>query len=131
MFIIKTRSSHRRRSIKKVFLKISQNLHENSCVRGFSCEFYEMFKGTFLQNTSGRLLLKDTSIILPDIAICYLWIYSIRQPGVFVCWLWSNYLYKAKWRIPTLILKACKIISFNALNDISIFSFETFRKCRE
>ena len=73
----KFRSSHKRCSIKKVFLKISQNPQENTCARVsflkklqaapatllkntlaqvFSCEFCEFFKNTFLQNTPGRLL---------------------------------------------------------------------------
>ena len=60
------RSSHQRCSIKKVFLKISQNSQENTCARVsscrpharnfikretlaqvFSCEFCEIFKNTF------------------------------------------------------------------------------------
>ena len=61
---------------KKVFLKILQNSQENTCARVsfliklqanfieketlaqlFSCEFCEIFKKTFLKNTSERLLL--------------------------------------------------------------------------
>ena len=63
------KSSHRRCSIKKVFLKISENSQENTCVRAsflinlqaetcnfikketltqvFSCEFSEIFKNNF------------------------------------------------------------------------------------
>ena len=61
---------------KKVFLEISQNSQENTCVRAsflikhqacnfikkealaqvFSCEFCEISKSTFFQNTSGQLL---------------------------------------------------------------------------
>ena len=50
----------RRCSVKKVFLKISQNSQENTCARVsfliikketleqvFSCEFYEIFKNTY------------------------------------------------------------------------------------
>ena len=70
------RSSHLRCSLKKVFLEISQNSQENICARDyfliklqayfikkesvaqvFSCEFCEISKNTFFQNTSGRLLL--------------------------------------------------------------------------
>ena len=57
-----------------MFLKISQNSQENTCARisvliksnfvkieilaqVFPCEFCEISKNTFLQNTSGRLLL--------------------------------------------------------------------------
>ena len=64
---------------EKVFLEISQNSQENNCAslffnkvaglrpatllkktlaKMFSCEFCEIFKNTFFQNTSGRLLLK-------------------------------------------------------------------------
>ena len=65
------RSSHQRCSIKKVFLKISQNLQENTCARVsfliklqasvchfikketlallFSCEFFEISKNTFFR----------------------------------------------------------------------------------
>ena len=61
---------------KKVFLEISQNSQENKCARVsfliklqayfikketlaqvFPCEFCEISKNTFSQNTSGRLLL--------------------------------------------------------------------------
>ena len=54
------RSSHRRYSVKKVFLEISQNSQENTCVRDsfliklqaslaqvFSCEFCEVSKNSF------------------------------------------------------------------------------------
>ena len=65
--------------MKKVFLEISQHSQESTCARVsflvklqasglqlikkeapalvFSCEFCEISKSTFLQNTSGRLLL--------------------------------------------------------------------------
>ena len=74
-----TRSSYRKCSSKKVFLKICQNSQENTCVgiffnkvaglrsatllkkrlwhRLFSCEFWQIYKNTFLQNTFGRLIL--------------------------------------------------------------------------
>ena len=54
------------------FLKFLQNSQENTCARVsflmldykketlepvFSCEFKKFFKNTFLQNTSGRMLL--------------------------------------------------------------------------
>ena len=63
------KSSHRRCSKKKVFLKISQNSLENTCARVsfliklqallkketlaqvFSCEFCETFKSTFFHKT--------------------------------------------------------------------------------
>ena len=72
------RSSHRRCSIRKGVLEISQNSQENTCARVsfliklqasgnfakketlaqvFSCEFCEISRTPFLQNTSGRLLL--------------------------------------------------------------------------
>ena len=49
----------------EVFLQISRNSQENTCVGAsflittqvFSCEFCEIFKNIFLQNTSRRLLL--------------------------------------------------------------------------
>ena len=57
-FSVTARSSHQKCSIKKVFLKISQNSQENTCARvsfskketltqAFSCEFLEIFKNTF------------------------------------------------------------------------------------
>ena len=68
-----TRSSHRRCSVKNVFLKISQISQENTCsrvsflikfqaeacnfiekenlVQVFSCEVYEILRAPFLQNT--------------------------------------------------------------------------------
>ena len=51
---------------KQGFVKISQNSQENTCARVskkealgqvFSCEFCEILRTPFLQNTSGRLLL--------------------------------------------------------------------------
>ena len=50
---------------KKMFLKISQNSQENTCAfikketlaQVFSCEFCQISKNNFSQNTSGRLLL--------------------------------------------------------------------------
>ena len=50
-------------SVKKVFLEISQNSHENTCTRVsffkkiilaqvFSCKFYEISKNTFFYRTS-------------------------------------------------------------------------------
>ena len=58
--------------LEKLFLEISQNSQKYTCARVsflinfiktetlaqvFSCEFCEISKNTFLQNTSGRLLL--------------------------------------------------------------------------
>ena len=60
--------------MKKVFLEISQDSQESTCVRVsfliklhfikkeilaqvFPCEFCEISENTFLQNTSGRLLV--------------------------------------------------------------------------
>ena len=73
------RSSQERCSIKKVFLKISQNSQENTCARVsfsiklqatacifikketltevFSCKFWEILRTIFLQNTPERLFL--------------------------------------------------------------------------
>ena len=54
---------------KRCFLKISQNLQENTCVslffnkvaglraQVFSCEFFKVFKNTFFTEHLGRLLL--------------------------------------------------------------------------
>ena len=57
------RNSHRRYSIKKLFLKILQNWQENICVRVrhrfFPVIFTKFFKTRFLQNTSGQLLLMN------------------------------------------------------------------------
>ena len=62
------RSSHRRFSIKKLFLQISQNSQENTCARQslffkrlyyrfFSVNFPKFVGPLYLQNTFGRLLL--------------------------------------------------------------------------
>ena len=60
------RSSHRRCSIKKVFLKISQNSQESTCSRVsflslwhrcFPVNAAKFLRTPFLQNTSKRLLL--------------------------------------------------------------------------
>ena len=59
------RSSHRRCSVKMVFLKILQNSQENcrhacnfikkeTLAQVFSCEFCEISKNIFLQNTPGQ-----------------------------------------------------------------------------
>ena len=76
-FSTKFKSSHRRCSLKKVFLEISQNSQENTCAtvhffnkvaglllkkrlwhRRFPVSFVKFLRTPFLQNTSGRLLLK-------------------------------------------------------------------------
>ena len=69
-----SRNSHRRCSVKKVFLEISQNSRESTSARAsflikacnfikketlaqvFPCEFCEISMNVFFQNTSGRLL---------------------------------------------------------------------------
>ena len=72
------RSSHQRFSVRKVFLKISQNSQENTCARVFFLNkvaslraatllkrrlWFVKFSGTpFLKNTPGRLLLITLSI---------------------------------------------------------------------
>ena len=72
------RSSHRRRSVKKVFMEVSQNSQENICARDFikkeflaqmfSCEFCEISKNTFvtehLRTTTAENLLQN-KIIFP------------------------------------------------------------------
>ena len=52
------RSSHQRCSIKKVFLEISQNSQENTCAR--------IFGKNVSQNTSGRLLLQLSAVLIKD-----------------------------------------------------------------
>ena len=65
------RSSHGRCSMKKIFLKISQNSQENTCARVrpatllkkrlwhrcFPVNFAKVLRTSFLQNTSGSLFL--------------------------------------------------------------------------
>ena len=62
-------SSHSEYFVKKVFLDISQNSQENTCARvsflikrlwhrRFPVNFVKIFKTPFIQNISGRLLLK-------------------------------------------------------------------------
>ena len=56
---MKCRSNRREVFYKKVFLKISQNSHENTCARVsfliklqvFSCKFCKTFKSTFFNRT--------------------------------------------------------------------------------
>ena len=79
-FLMKYRSSHRKCSIKKVFLEISQNSQENTCARvsflmkfqasgcnfikretlaqAFSCEFCQIFKNTSFTEHFRWLLLE-------------------------------------------------------------------------
>ena len=63
-----SRSSYQRCSVKKLFLKISQNSLENTCARVsflnkrlwhrcFPVSFANILRTSFLQNTSERLLL--------------------------------------------------------------------------
>ena len=63
------RSSHRRWSVKNGFLEISQNSQENTCARVsflilwhrcFPVNFTKFLRAPFLQNTSGRVLVKFT-----------------------------------------------------------------------
>ena len=74
------RTIHRRCSVKKMFLEISQNLQENACTRAsflintllkkrlwhrcFPVNFAKFLRRPFSQNTSGRLLLKNVSVTL-------------------------------------------------------------------
>ena len=69
-----SRSSHRRCSVKKVFLEISQNSQGNTCARislfkkrpwgrCFPVNFAKFLRTPFLQNTSGRLLLKLSNFV--------------------------------------------------------------------
>ena len=71
---IKFRSSHRRCSVKKVFLKLLQNSHQSTCAivffnkvagqkkrlwhRCFLVNFAKFLRTTFLQNTSGNCFWK-------------------------------------------------------------------------
>ena len=81
----KSKSSHRRCSVKKMFLGISQNSQENTCARVsiliklqacnfilkyrlwhrcFPVNFVKFLRTPFLQNTSGRLLLKISQTVI-------------------------------------------------------------------
>ena len=53
------KNSHRRCSVEKVFLKISQNSQENTCAPD-SGNFAKFLRTPFLQNNSGQLLLNGT-----------------------------------------------------------------------
>ena len=69
-------SNNRRSSVKKGFLEISQNLHENTCARvsfatslkkklwhrRFHVNFAKFLRTPFLQNTYRRLLLTHQAI---------------------------------------------------------------------
>ena len=52
------RSSHQRCSVKKVFLEISQNAQEITCVQVFSCEFCEISNNFFLHRTLPEVLCR-------------------------------------------------------------------------
>ena len=63
LHLVTERSSHRRWSVKRnVFYKFRKNSQENICAQKktpgqvFSCELFEIFKNSFLNNTSVRLL---------------------------------------------------------------------------
>ena len=91
--ILRVQAVAQRCFVRKVFLEISQNSHENNCARisfliklhvtksskacdiieketlaqVFFCEFYEISKSTFLLNSSGGCFWKGTIIqIVPD-----------------------------------------------------------------
>ena len=51
MFVSLFRSSHQRCSVKKVLPKACNFIIKETLVQVFSCEFYEIFKDTFLHNT--------------------------------------------------------------------------------
>ena len=55
-----TRSSHQRCSVRKGVLEaeVCNFMKKETLSQVFSCEFCEISKNTFLQKTSGRLLLK-------------------------------------------------------------------------
>ena len=96
------RSRHQRCSIKKVFLKISQNSQENTCARVtfliklqasacnfikkatlaqvFSCEFCEILGTPFLNDISGQLFLFLAYLDQPDLAIYYFFRNSMSFP---------------------------------------------------
>ena len=82
-FLATNKSSHLRCFVKKVFLKISQNSQENTCLRVsffnevaglrlstllkerlwhryFPVNFAQFLRTSLLQNTSGRLLLENS-----------------------------------------------------------------------
>ena len=64
---MKPRSSHRRCSVKKLFLEISQNSQENTCAQVaqvFSCEFCEISKNKFFPELLRWLLLETNSCVL-------------------------------------------------------------------
>ena len=82
LHLLRNRSSHQRRSIKKGALKISQNSQEDSCARvpvpkacnlwkkrlwhkSFPENFTKSLRTHFLQNTSGWLLLQKCSLHCP------------------------------------------------------------------
>ena len=73
-FSIKDRSSHQRCSIRKVVFKnfakfagktpeACRFIKKETLAQVFSCGFCEISNNTFLQNTSGRLLLQIRSIL--------------------------------------------------------------------
>ena len=88
------RSSHRRCSVKKVFLEILQNSQENTCARAsiliklqafikietlaqvFSCEFCEISKNTFSYRASAMAWNEQVYFALKIISTITLLIYA-------------------------------------------------------
>ena len=52
-----TRSSHQRNFMKKLFLKILQNLQENTCVRVFALIKLQALKNTFFMEKSANIFV--------------------------------------------------------------------------
>ena len=78
-------------SAKKVFLEISQNSQENTCVcnfikietlaQTFSCEFYEISKNTFSYRTPPVAASDwDSQFLWKFILASHKWIIDIDQP---------------------------------------------------
>ena len=98
-FVFPYRSSHQRCSIKQMFLRISQNSQESTCARAsfliklkkrlwhscFSVNFGKFLWTSFLQNTSGRLLLYLIFKFKKSLLLCSLLlsIQAVRHSG---CW---------------------------------------------
>ena len=94
-----SKSSHQTCFVNKVFLEISQNSQENTCARDsfliklqaapatllkkslwhrcFRVNFAKFLRTPFLQNTSGRLLLKQTHLLK-------VFLFSFNQVKMFI-----------------------------------------------
>ena len=119
MLVLRTEAATRGVLWKKVLLKISQNLQENTCARVytlkkeilervFSCQFYEIFKNTFFTKQFERIWINHSrdwinnfsiisgrsKIVILNLTISILtflrWLAWLKQNYFFMEWFYYN-----------------------------------------